>query len=399
MKDINAQIEEMAEKMQKSTTTPKEQLFDVIKSLGKDGLKAKLATLSDEDKVVLKAAIEEMNLQKAVSFDDVYAAKMIRGKVIDSIIQEDIASDDADEKLVKPAANKMNNQGTPTEGWSGQVIKAIEENEDQMDELIEKAMDKCNGDDKMVMNKLKEKGMAEGKVQGALDKYKAKKDMKKSEDLEKGKMKTKMEVEKDEEANKKMKKPGMKKPGIEMEETEAAENDMSAKKKIKTADAKMEKGAALPEKSNPEVDQVGDAPDLQVGGKTSAKKTAAPDIEDNAKANKKNMTKSVSWSDENALLKANTGGRNFNFNVEQFINETIANEPTEPVAKAQAPKEDINDLIQKGMDMPWGKIKDGKDKEEAKKKQNGKMVKSFEDDALAEAMGMTVEEMKKILGE
>lgn len=342
MDKITKEIEEMAEKMEKSVTDPKEKLQAVIKSLGKEGLKAKMAELSDEDKLVLKACLEEMTLQKAVAFDDVYAAKMIQGKVIDTVIQEDIASDDADEKLVKPEANKMNHQGTPTDGWTGQVIKAISEDESQLDLVIEKAMEKCK-DDKMVMKKLKEKGMDEGKVQGALDKYKMKKD-------------------------------GMKK---------SVETEVVAK--------------ALPEKSNPEVNQVGDAPDLE-GGKTMAKKTAAPELEANAKANKKNMTKSVAWEDEQRLLKANTQGRNFHFNVEQFVEQTLANEPKEVIAKAQTEgKEDLNDLIAKGKDMPWGKIKGDKDKEDAEKKKNGKMVKSFSDEELAEAMGMTVEQMNKIL--
>lgn len=391
MSKINKEIEEMAEKMQKSIQSPKEGLFKAIRDLGKDGLKEKMAILSDEDKVVLKAALEEMNLQKAVSFDDVYAAKMIQGKVTDTVIQEDIASDDADEKLVKPAAAAMSHQGTPTEGWSGQVIKALEDDDEQLDQLIEKAMAKCDGDDKIVMKKLKEKGMAEGKVQGALDKYKQNKDMKKSqEDIEKGKMSEKeakdkiMAMEKKEHGTKDPKK---------LVDAEKKENAM------KKSDEEIEK-AVQTEIEPSEVNQNGDAPDLK-GGKTVAKKTAAPDIEDNAKANKKNMTKSITWEDETRLLKANTQGRNFNFNVENFITETIASEgQIEEVIQKSEDTEDLNDLIQKGMDKNWDQVKDAKSKDEAKKKQNGKMVKSFDElTDLAESMGITEEEARKILGE
>ena len=379
MDEITKQIEAMAVTMEKATTTPNDQLFSVIKSLGPEGLKAKLSSLSDDEKIVLKAALEEMTLKKAVSFDDVYAAKMIQGKITDTVIQEDIASDDADEKLVKPAANKMSHQGTPTEGWQGQVIKSVEASDEALDQLIEKAMEKCS-DDKMVMKKLKEKGMDEGKVQGALDKYKAKKEVKKSEELEKGKMK--------EEAAKKI---------MAMEEKEHGTKDpkklVAAEKKehaMKKSDEEIEKA-----KMNKEEDQLGDAPSLE-GGKQMAKKTAAPDIEDNAKANKKNMTKSVTWEGQN-LLKANTGGRNFNFNVEHFITETLKVEAPAPDIKKSEGKEDLNDLIEKGGDRNWDQIRD--ERKAAAHKTNGSLVKSFSDEELAESMGITVEEAKKILGE
>lgn len=379
MSKINEEIEKMAEKMEKASTDHKERLFDVIKSLGAEGLKAKLSTLSEDDKTVLKAALEEMTLKKAVSFDDVYAAKMIQGKVVDTIIQEDIASDDADEKLMKPAAAKHNHQGGPVDGWSGQVIKSLEE---RLDEVVEKAMEKCN-DDKMVMKKLKEKGMDEGKVQGALDKYKQKKDMKKSEEDE---------IEK----AKKMSKEDASKKIMNMEEKEHGTKDPNKLVDAEKKEHAMKK-AVQTEIEPKETDQSGDVANLN-NGKTMAKKTSAPDIEDNAKANKKNMTKSLTWEDETRLLKANTQGRNFNFNVEQFIEETIANEPKEEtVKKSENDKEDLNDLIEKGKDKNWNQVNKEKMKDEAKKKENGKIVKSFSDEELAEAMGMTVEEARKIL--
>lgn len=386
MDKINQEIEAMADQMEKSSTTPNEQLFAVIKSLGKEGLKQKLATLSDDEKVVLKAALEEMCLKKAMDFDkEAQGAKMIQGKVTDTIIQEDIANDDADEKLVKPAAAVMHHQGTPTDGWQGQVIKSIQEDETQLDAVIEKAMDKSGGDDKMVMKKLKEKGMDESKVQGALDKYKQKKMKKAQEDeIEKGKMK-----EREEAKNKIM----------SMEEKEHGTKDpkklVSAEKKehaMKKSDEEIEKA-----KMNKEEDQLGDAPDLK-GGKQAAKKTAAPDIEDNAKANKKNMTKSVQWADENALLKANTLGRNHTFNVEKFITETLAQEPTAPTAIKKAEKEDLNDLIEKGKDTTWGDIDQARRVSEAKT--SGKLVKSFDEvKDLAASMGLSEAEARKILGE
>lgn len=382
MDEITKQIEAMAEKMEKSSADPKESLFAVIKSLGPAGLKEKLATLSDDEKVVLKAALEEMTLKKAVSFDaEAQAAKPIQGKVTDTIIQEEIASDDADEKLVKPAAAAMAHQGTPTDGWSGQVIKSIQENEEQLDLVIEKAMDKC-GDDKMVMKKLKEKGMDEGKVQGALEKYKAKKQVKKSEDeeLEKGKMKER------EAAKEKI---------MAMEEKEHGTKDP---KKLVDAEKKEHMKKAVQSEIEPsETKQSGDAPNLE-GGKQMAKKTSAPEIEALGKDNKKNMTKSCTWEGPDRLLKANTQGRNHNFNVEQFITETLKNEPQAPEIKKSEGKEDLNDIIEKGGDTTWGAIAHKKAVAEAKS--TGTLVKSFDDvKDVAAAMGISEEEARKILGE
>lgn len=378
MDEITKQIEEMAEKMEKSVTEPTEKLFAIIKSLGKDGLKAKLPTLSEEEKTVLKAALEEMTLKKAVSFDDVYAAPVINGKVRDTIIQEEIASDDADEKLVKLEAAKHNHQGGPIDGWEGQVIKSLEEDETQLDALIEKAMDKCNGDEKLVAKKLKEKGMGEKKVQGALDKFKMKKAMSKEEASKKI-----MAMEEKEHGTKNPKK---------LVEAEKKENMK------KSEETEIVEKAIQTEIEPSETNQSGDAPDMK-GGKTCAKKTPAPEIEALGKDNKKNMTKSLVWDDDQRLLKANTQGRNFTFHVGDFIETTIANEPTEVVQKSEDGKEDLNDLIQKGKDMSMEQSRENKIKEEAKKKMNGKMQKSFEDEDMAAAFGMTLEQYKTIVGE
>jgi hypothetical protein len=385
MDELDKQIEQMAETMEKSTQESENGLFTLIKSLGPEGLKKKLPTLSDDEKVVLKSALEEMN--KAISFDkEAQAVKYVKGNINDTIIQEDKVDDDADEKLVKPEAAKMNNQGTPTDGWDGQVIKSLEDDESAMDQLIEKAMDKCN-DDKMVMKKLKEKGMDEAKVQGAVDRYKAKKDVKKSEEIEKGKMKENMDRESAKEKIMQMeeKEHGTKNPK-KLVEAEKKEDKM---KKSETED--LEKA-----KMNKEEDQLGDAPEMNE--KTMGKKSPAPDIEDNAKANKKNMTKSCNWEDENKLIKANTLGRNFNFNVENFIEETLKLEgEDQPIVKSEV-KEDLNDIIEKGNDTTWGEISLKKQMDEAKS--SGTLVKSFDDiKDVAATLGISEEEAKKILGE
>lgn len=383
MDEITKQIEALAETMEKSTQTPTEKLHSVIKSLGAKGLKDKLATLSEDDKLFLKATLEEMTLKKAISFDkEAQAVKFVQGNIKDTIIQEDKADDDADEKLMKPAAAKMDHQGTPTEGWSGQVIKSIEDSEEQLETLITKAMDKC-GDEKMVMKKLKDKGMDEKKVQGALDKYKEKK-MKKSEadEIEKAKKMSKDEA-KDKIMSMEEKEHGTKDPK-KLVDAEKKEH------KMKKSDEEIEKA-----KMNKEEDQLGDAPDLK-GGKQAAKKSPAPDIEDNAKANKKNMTKSLTWDEDNRLFKSNALGRNHSFNMDKFIDETIANEPKVEDVKKSEDKEDINDLIAKSEDKSLNQV--NREREASEVKTNGTLVKSFADEDLANVLGITVEEAKKILG-
>jgi hypothetical protein len=328
---ITEQIDGLAEKMAKASVDPKDRLYSIIKSLGPEGLKAKMAELSDSEKVVLKATLEEMKLAKAISFDkEAEGAKFVQGKVTDTIIQEDKADDDADEKLVKPAAAKMDHQGTPTDGWSGQVIKAEEPKteegnmekseleiiESNLDLFIEKAMAKCS-DDKVVMKKLKEKGMNEGKVQGALDKFKAKKEIEKA---------------------------------FPPKEKEEASEDKEKNPKKKPDEEKKE---------NP-------------------------------------FKKSVSWEDESRLLKANTQGRNFNFNIEQFIADTLSNEPKETITKSESSKEDVNDLIEKSLDQNWTQVNTGRSIESHKT--NGSLTKSFADEDLAAILGLTEEEAKAILG-
>lgn len=325
MDKIITEIESMADKMEKAVVDPQDRLFTIIKSLGPEGLKARLPELSDEEKIVLKSALEEMTLKKAVEFDkEAAGAKFVQGKVTDTIIQEDKADDDADEKLVKPEAAKMNHQGTPTEGWEGQVVKSeIEILEENIDEVIEKAMAKCNDDEKKVSTKLESKGMAKEKVQGAIEKFKAKKEVKKGE----------------------------------MSKDEAKDKIMSMEEK--------EHGTKDPKKL------------------VEAEK-------------KEHMQKSLVWEDETRLLKANTGGRNFNFNLENFIEETLKTETTEEVKKSESDKEDLNDIIAKSKDRNWTQVNSQRAIEEHKT--NGQMYKSFEDKQLQEILGLSDEEAKKILG-
>lgn len=599
MDKIAKEIEQMAENLSKSTETPKDKLFEVIKSLGKDGLRSRLSSLTVEDKIILKAALEEMSLKKggegsgqaghttlhsgpvpghrnshlevthhapsntyhvyhsdsegsetehklkhdkegnlhqkgnegmhpeveehvaglvnshqgkmkaegkvkkAVSFDkEAQSVHHVQGNVMDTIIQEDKVDDDVDETLVKPEAAVVHHQGTPTPGWEGQVIKALEipdaefetmvapfaalitelpddfakayegfdklknklssekgvsdpagmaaaigrkkygkgqfqhaaaegkkmkkaeefwnevlKTDELLSDVVEKMMDKC-GDSGMVMDKLAKKGADKKKVQGAVDKYK-------------------------------MKKADPKEKLIQMEQKEHGTKDpkklLEAEKREKMKKAITELVSKAIDKILAEESQLGDVPDLEVGGqnRSGVKKEKVPAIE-NGPANKqaqnavndlsqgkvqkaidadkskkekeereqepndakepkvegKKMKKSVSWEGDDRLLKTHTLGRNFNFNVENFVNETLkgAEGQTGEIKKSDTKKEDLNDLIEKSQDKTWGDLDHERQMKENAAKINGKVVKSFNETDVATILGYSEEEAKKILG-
>src|SRR4051812_25390310 len=101
MSDINKEIEAVSQDLAKSNQDPKAALFETIRTLGPAGIRAKLPTLEKSEQELLVGALEEM--KKAVEMDANYAAKYVQGKVTDTIIQEDKADDNQDEKLVLAA--------------------------------------------------------------------------------------------------------------------------------------------------------------------------------------------------------------------------------------------------------------------------------------------------------
>lgn len=416
MSDINKEIDELATDLAKSQKTPKEILFDTILALGPEGVRAKLPTLEKSEQELLKGALEEM--KKAVSMDKDYAAKYVQGEVDKTKIQEDKADDDQDEKLVKPEAAKMNNQGTPTDGWEGQVIKGDK-------------MSKDKAKDKLMEMEEKEHGTKDPKkLVDAEKKEHAKKDMEKAHVGFKA-VEEKAKEEGAEDPKAVAAAVGIKKYGKEGMEAKAQAGKMKkgdemdeklmkdAKKKVKSGDKdQMKEGLkemkkalelSMPDAS-PELikgemkrmlaeeDQDGDAPEMNEA--TRAKKESVPAIE-LGKDNKKNMTKSADWTQENALLKAMTGGRNHHFSMEEYINEVLAaaSKPEEVQKSQNDKKEDLNDIIAKGGDANWDHVNTDRLLKANKEKITGKMVKSFQDNEIAQALGLTEEEAKKILGE
>ncbi len=143
MTDINKEMESMASRMEKAAD-PKEILISTIVKLGPEGIKKAMPSLNDEQKVLLKSALEDM--RKAVEMDANYAGTRKFVRQNQSGMEEENRSDDADEKLVKPEAAVQNHQGDRTpEGIDDHVIKADELKKKQAKEKEEEAKKSFDG--------------------------------------------------------------------------------------------------------------------------------------------------------------------------------------------------------------------------------------------------------------
>lgn len=465
-KDIAKEIDEMASTLEKATMDPKETLFKTLNALGKEGIKARLPHLSQEEKGLLKSSLEEMAKAKSVEFDkEAQGAKVIQGNIMDTKLQEEIANDDADEKLVKPEAAKHSPQGNSVDGWDGQVIKAEACKDCKDGKKCDKHMEK--GAFKKLENELSdEKGVKdpaglaadigrEKMGKEAFDKKAAEgkkmkksteellEQMTKSEDVlvkaigemrKKGiddkKIESKLEEKgmDKEKVKKAMDKEQAGRKLLEMEEKEHGTKDpkkVMAKEKEEQAGKKEMMASMKKAVINKEEDQLGDTDQMTEEGKDLG--DALHTGEDNKKVQKEvnsmkvegQMKKSFSWSDEQRLLKSYTGGRNFTFNVGDFVEAMIKaddemkermkidedeEENEEKEDKIEKKKgmmkksEDLNDLIAKGLDTTWIAEDMKKSLEQVQKDQTGRLVKSFDDQDMASILGLSEEEAKKILG-
>lgn len=140
-------------------------------------------------------------------------------------------------------------------------------------------------------------------------------------------------------------------------------------------------------------------------GKTRAKKESVPAIEEakNADTKADSVKKSITFEkDENTLLKANTLGRNFHFSMNDHYDQALAkSEETskgETLEKSETEEKPlgINDLIEKSMDAGYDEVKTDLLFKSQNKGVNTKA--SYSDEEMAKSVGMTVEEMNKILG-
>lgn len=414
MSKIDNEIDQVAETLEKSTKSPQDQLFDTIRELGPEGIRAKLPTLEKAEKELLVDALEEM--KKAVEMDKEYQAKYVQGKITDTILQEDKADDDQDEKLVMKEAAKQNHQGTPVEGWEGQVIKAKEMSEDR-EEAAEKIMSmeekehKTKDPKKLVEAEKKEKKMEKGD-----DMDKCGEKMMKKQGVPEG-----VDSEKQERCVRKLKGQPGKNPyaicNASMKKGEVTEEVKDALLEIKKSveeqlkeqgiEAKPELVKSEMKRLLQEESQNGDAPEMNE--KTRANKEKAKELElsdDNKDAQKEvndmkqGQMKKAIWGSDNDLLKANTNGRNFHFSYSDWleVQEATKDLEVEEVKKSES-EENLNDIIEKSQDASWDQVTCERMLKSNKEKIKGSVFKSFETNEIAEALGLSEEEAKKILGE
>lgn len=406
-KGLEDKIENAAEKMcqeaeksndsNDSEDTP-ESIFDLVKSLGRDGLKELIPTLNEAELRVLDA-----ELAKAISLDKQVSKPP---KNIKQNRSEELSptrnADDEDEEMVRTesveGASGVKHQGDNSpEGFEGQVVKS---KMSVMDELIDKKGKKkkqkepMSGDsaESSKTHKDMESAKAEGaKAQGAQIKKAGA-----SMPMEQGKPKSAMSQPLATAPKKKEKKAKDQNP---MSGNPKEGSDSSSDTKIDAAGAKVQKSEEL-------------------------KKSLEKEVEKNEKGKPKKVEKSVNWALPYHVqkIKAGTMGRNAHYSVgRNIIKDELERhkiekghkadgarwEPTEEVIekseKDQEKPEDvekkpvsISDIIEKGLD---------KNEDDLKRAANAALKppkfvkKSFSDADIARSLGLDVEKVEEALGE
>lgn len=94
------------------------------------------------------------------------------------------------------------------------------------------------------------------------------------------------------------------------------------------------------------------------------------------------MEKSVTWKDENHLLKANQLGRNHHFSINDYYAqaiEALKKSQEEGTDLKKSEKVDINYIIAKGLDTNSAHIEELRKAEASAKVQTGSKTKSFDE--------------------
>ncbi len=384
-KTIEQEIEELSNQLVKSqegTESDLSTLKETIKDLGPEEIKKAITSLNDNQKILLKSVLTEMakSVAPVVTMDDQYAAKRVRENIKDTNFDTEFGDDNQDEKLVKPEAAQMRNQGgSGAEGekpWEGQIIKS-----------------------EMVALKAE---IIKSYVAAGLE-Y--------NEEIVKACMKKKL--------NEKFgKKPESKeKPGDEKKEA-GKPADMKKSDILTDKDAKK-----------PEDDQVEGGANKATEGTPKSKKENCDNLNQKSETNPdqikidNSFKKSVQYTSDQARLHARTGGRNHHFNVNAYYDDCVTKakkleasddeveasfkgkkSDKKPDAKKAEKKEamkksnqklSINDMIEFGFDTTEDARRT--DLELNKHNVNGSKP-SFSDMDIATAFNLTPEEMKKILG-
>tara|TARA_R110000868_G_C10973188_1_gene771451 strand:+ start:6306 stop:8117 length:1812 start_codon:yes stop_codon:yes gene_type:complete len=363
---IETEIEQVAKSMEDSNTDPNELVIQTIKDLGPEGLKKAMENLNEDQKVLLKGVLEDMNKGR-VEFDDVYDGDKHFAKLEDMGTEVENGSDDEDEKLVKPAAASIEHQGDSSpEGRDGHIIKS------DVDSIINETLEKGfpGSEDEKEDKKIAQKE-AKKEVKG----HEKKMHKSKEELIEMKNTLIKSYTDAGLEYTDDLIKAQMKKMLKEEDQVKPADQELQGPED-KKSDRKPCK-------------------DMEEG-------KLAEETADEALAKVPAIKKSFAFEkDEMSLLKANTGGRNFHYSINAHYDDALAKaqkgeEVVEELVKSEK-EPTICDIIEKGQDQDADSVLT----EQLIKshKTNGHTSETFSNTDMFEAMGMTEEEAKEILGE
>lgn len=368
IKEAAEKLNEVFEKAQKSVA--QDNLIKAIFILGAEGVEERLSSLEKGEKLILLNTLEE--IKKGTSMDANYAAKYVQGDVYgggkgSTIIQEDKADDDADEKLVRPENAKVNHQGDQGEP-SREENKVEDPKKDMkkgcasstdMHDQVGKGHEEDKDDMKKAVSEMVEKGMNRDQAEGY----------------------------------------GMAKGYSGNAYTDAMSE--------KYGEKEMKKGAG--EIKNPEEGQVNDDLEKLKAKKARGDKTRpeALKVENENKAaqakvddlkQKEPMKKSVVWGEANALLKSNTLGRNHHFSINDHYDEAIQlvmdYKPSQPLKKAEDVS--INGMIESGSDASRDEVL-VKAEFKRQNKEKVTLTKSFSLDDLAHELRISKGAQEEIL--
>ena len=470
MSSISEEIVSTAQKLakaEKETTSPdneaKELLIKSLIELGPNGIKTKVEKMTPiEKRILIKILPEVKKAQEALSkgkpsvaMDEAEtAAGYHQGKVYGgkpgydgtgTVIQEDTASDDADEKLVKPSAASHNHQGDQApEGRGGHEIKDPDDDDDDKNKKKGR-MKKSEKQKELIFKsivKLVKEGKTESEISDTLtlnksfdtDTLSVVGDMIKFALMEhsqtghdaKAKAKNETGIEcptcghcqidtnspmfkalckmaKEGKTSEYMRGYGMAKGGVESAELSKMINYVMGVDPF--AGGNLE-GI----KPNPEESQVRDNLDALQNESVRANQTrpeslkvdkenkAAQERVDDLNQGRESVKKSFNWPMENSLLGIDRGGRNFNFSMEGLHETSV--KVLDVIKKAKKPEIEangINAIIEREEDdLPCNVL--AKAGLLALTQQNvlTKNV-SFDEHVIGASMGIPEEDVKKIL--
>jgi len=404
-KDIQKEMEQICEHIEYVHNQSKEDVKQCILLVGPEIVKKSLANMSEEESEIIKSIIQEMiDLKKAVNDyptpdkEEAPSAKQNIVKLADSKMQEETANIEEDEKLVKEKNKEINHQGDHSpEGLENPVIKA--------DKVC---MDKKEFKDehKKLVSTLKEGSEEEQKKEAEKQDKELKEYVKKGGDGSgrKGHITNEESPHKEIEMklkaiservqnHKKFLEDSKKRLDAEIAEIERLKKERQEKLINKSEVLEeVKEGKEVLEKKAPK----GIDPEKHESCVKEVKKEGH-DVGSAHAICTSSMKKSIDWRAENALLKANILGRNYHFNVNEYLD--LLDDLNKSKKINEVEKEgDVNDTIAKGLDISYDQYQKTLI-EKSSKPSNIDLKKSFSDDELRESLNLTEEEFLKLLGE